>query len=298
MDQITNQELLCKLETIIKKNTSEIKAEIKSINDTLNQKLENLEKRYSKIEEKIVYIERENKKNNIVIFGITTDWENLLNTTLEQLNIIFGCELDERDINNIHPIGKKNTIIVEFILNLQKQKIFKHLYKLKGTGISITHDLRPEDRELNRNLVHHLKEARAKNQKAHIKNFKLFVNAVPYTIEELENPTDSLNIELESSLPKIQPKNKSAPSTPTTTHHSSKELEDTPSISEIPDVTEPQLKKQTTRTEILKHHIHENTESKSPITTKPSTINPNRNQPMKMKEIKETRSLRNKQTIN
>ncbi|KAG5858209.1 hypothetical protein JTB14_000492 [Gonioctena quinquepunctata] len=74
MDQITNQELLCKLETIIKKNTSEIKAEIKSINDTLNQKLENLEKKYSKIEEKIVYIERENKKNNIVIFGITTDW--------------------------------------------------------------------------------------------------------------------------------------------------------------------------------------------------------------------------------
>ncbi|KAG5885162.1 hypothetical protein JTB14_037610 [Gonioctena quinquepunctata] len=159
MDQITNQELLCTLETIIKKNTSEIKAEIKSINDTLNQKLENLEKRYSKIEEKIVYIERENKKNNIV-FGITTDWENLLNTTLEQLNIIFGCKLDERDMNNI---GKKNTIIVEFISNLQKQKIFKHLYKLKGTGISITHDLRPEDRELNRNLVHHLKEARAKN---------------------------------------------------------------------------------------------------------------------------------------
>ncbi|KAG5898233.1 hypothetical protein JTB14_029612 [Gonioctena quinquepunctata] len=113
----------------------------------------------------------------------------------------------------------------------------------------------------------------------------------------VENP-DSLNTELESSLPKIQPKNKSAPSTPTTTHHSSKELEDTPSISEIPDVTEPQLKKQTTRTEILKHHIHENTESKSPITTKPSTNNPNRNQPMKMKEIKETRSLRNKQTIN
>ncbi|KAG5858441.1 hypothetical protein JTB14_002805, partial [Gonioctena quinquepunctata] len=233
-------------------------------------------------------------------FGLFTsnDWENLLNTTLEQLNIIFGCKLDERDINNIHLIGKKNTIIVEFISNLQKQKIFKHLYKLKGTGISITHDLRPEDRELNRNLVHHLKEARAKNQKAHIKNFKLFVNAVPYTIEELENPTDSLNTELESSLPKIQPKNKSAPSIPTTTHHSSKELEDTPSISEIPDVTEPQLKKQTTRTEILKHHIHENTESKSPITTKLSTNNPNRNQPMKMKEIKETRSLRNKQTIN
>ncbi|KAG5877725.1 hypothetical protein JTB14_037175 [Gonioctena quinquepunctata] len=282
MDQITNQELLCKLETIIKKNTSEIKAEIKSINDTLNQKLENLEKKYSKIEEKIVYIERENKKNNIVIFGITTDWENLLNTTLEQLNIIFGCKLDERDINNIHLIGKKNTIIVEFISNLQKQKIFKHLYKLKGTGISITHDLRPEDRELNRNLVHHLKEARAKNQKAHIKNFKLFVNAVPYTIEELENH-DSLN--------KIESSTQQQPSL-------LEELEDTPSISEIPDVTEPQLKKQTTRTEILKHHIHENTESKSPITTKPSTNNPNRNQPMKMKEIKETRSLRNKQTIN
>ncbi|KAG5874488.1 hypothetical protein JTB14_003387 [Gonioctena quinquepunctata] len=254
MDQITNQGLLCKLETIIKKNTSEIKAEIKSINDTSNQRLENLEKRYFKIEEKIVYIERENKKNNIVIFGKTTDGENLLNTTLEQLNIIFGCKLDERDINNIHLIGKKNDYCR---IHLESAET-KNIYKLKGTGISITHDLRPEDRELNRNLVHHLKEARAKNQKAHIKNFKLFVNAVPYTIKELENPTDSLNTELESSLPKTQAENKSAPSTPTRTHHSSKELEDTSPNSEIPDATEPQLKKQTTRTEILKHHIHEN----------------------------------------
>ncbi|KAG5896861.1 hypothetical protein JTB14_017675 [Gonioctena quinquepunctata] len=144
MDQITNQELLCKLETIIKKNTSEIKAEIKSINDTLNQKLENLEKKYSKIEEKIVYIERENKKNNIVIFGITTDWENLLNTTLEQLNIIFGCKLDERDINNIHLIGKKNTIIVEFISNLQKQK-YSNIFissRALASPLHMTYDLK------------------------------------------------------------------------------------------------------------------------------------------------------------
>lgn len=132
MNQITNEELYSKLETLINKNTSEIKAEIKTINDTLSQKLQHLEEKCKKIEERIIHIERFNRKNNIVIFGILTNNENLLNTTLEQLNSIFDCNLTYSDINNIHRIGNKNTIVVEFISFLKKKKYSNNSTNWKG----------------------------------------------------------------------------------------------------------------------------------------------------------------------
>lgn len=213
MNQLTNQELFNKLREIINKNTLEIKTEIKSINEIFNEKLNNLEAKYQKIEEKINLIERANRKNNIVIFGILPKKEDLLKTTLAQLNKLFDSNLGDKDINNIYSIGKKNTIIVEFTSYLQKKKIFQKLHRLKGTGISITNDLRPEDQKINKILVKHLKEARAKNQQAQIKNFKLLVNGIPYSAQELENPT-GLDSEVEFDHTPF-PKNNSAPATPT-----------------------------------------------------------------------------------
>lgn len=214
MNQLTNQDLFNKLKEIINNNSIEIKKEIKSINETINKKLKNLEDKYRKIEERITFLERTNRKNNIVIFGVKPRKEDLLKTTLTQVNSILQSNIAEKDINNIYSIGKKNTIVVEFISYLQKKNICQHLHKLKGTGISITNDLCPEDQKTHKTLVKHLKEARAKNQKAQIKNFKLHVNGVPYSLEELENPT-----EVDSDTELIhtpKPKNNSAPVTPTT----------------------------------------------------------------------------------
>ncbi|KAG5884212.1 hypothetical protein JTB14_019360 [Gonioctena quinquepunctata] len=49
---------------------------------------------------------------------------------------------------------------------------------------------------------------------AQIKNFKLYINATPYTAHELENPTgDDFDIKFDHTP---NPKNNSAPATPTT----------------------------------------------------------------------------------
>lgn len=98
-----------------------------------------------------IYIQRANRKNNIVIFGIQSDKDHLLKTNLVRLNVIFESSLTEKDINNIYLNRTKITIVVEYISFLKRQNIFKQL-KLKGTGVSIIHDLRIEDQKNNKIL--------------------------------------------------------------------------------------------------------------------------------------------------
>lgn len=290
MNQLTNQELFIKLEQVINTVSSELKEEIKSIKNSINQKIENLERKLQKIEEKIVSIERANRKNNIVIFGLKTNQENLLRTTLSQLNRIFGTNIQEKDINNLYIIGKKDTVIVEFISYIQKKNIFRQLFKLKGTGITISDDLRPEDRKLNKNLVKHLKEARAKNQKAYIKNFKLFVNGTPYTIEELENPTDvDTCIEHEPTIPQ---KNNSAPATPTIRQLYLEETEEV--FTENKSTPNEEAKERKTSYQSHPPTTPKNTQSNKKQSD--STTNRNINPPIKNKEARETRTLRNKKS--
>lgn len=291
MHQLTNQELFNKLEQIINTVSRELKEEIKSIKNNINQEIKNLERKLEEIDDRIAFIERGRRKNNIVIFGLKTDQENLLKTTLSQLNRIFGSHLQEKDINNLYIIGKKDTVVVEFISYLQKEKIFRQLFKLKGTGISISNDLRPEDRKLNKILVKHLKEARAKNQKAYIKNFKLYVNGTPYTIEQLENPSD-VNICMEHE-PTIPPKNNSAPATPTIRQLYLEEAEEV--------FTE---NKATPNEETIERKpIHQSQPPTTPKNTQSNTktgvsvTNRNINPSIQNKEARETRTLRNKKSI-
>ncbi|KAG5899686.1 hypothetical protein JTB14_015176 [Gonioctena quinquepunctata] len=211
MNEISNNDLLSELEVLINNKTPELKPEIQSIRDSLNGKLEKLEEKCNKLEHKIVEIERFNKRNNIVIFGIEANTDNVLEVTTGKLNEIFNCSLSEKEVNNIYLIGKKGTIILEFISYLQKLKFFQNLKKLQGTGISVSHDLGPEDQATNKILLKHLKSARVNNYQAHIKNHKLYVNGTPYTPKELQDGDKESEAEL---LPKAN----SAPPTPSTSH--------------------------------------------------------------------------------
>lgn len=302
MTELTNQELLEKLETLINKKTLEIRSEINAINKSINKKLIEFEENFKKIEEKITNIERANRKNNILIFGIQTDQDNLLKTTLSQINVIFECNLTEKDLNNIYFIGKNNAIVVEFISFLQKKNIIKQLYKLKGTGISIANDLCFEDRKVNRILVRHLKEAKSKNLKTYIKNFKLFVNGVGYSAEELESQgEDVFDAEPEFILPF---KNNSAPATPTLVKESSDDFEGTDDkIKNTEIAKKPEALKQT---EIgLRTHIISKLPSSS-TTTPPRNLAENRtttnnsgkisNASSRIRDAQESRVLRSKKS--
>ncbi|CAG9816518.1 unnamed protein product [Phaedon cochleariae] len=235
MSEISNNDLLAKVEVIIKNETIELKSDIQSLRDSLNEKTRIQEEKCNNLESRIIYIERFNKRNNIVIFGMEADKDNILEATIEKLNEIFNCNFSERNINNIYFIGKKSKIILEFISYLQKQKFFQTLKKLRGSVISISHDLGPEDQVKNEILVKHLESARIKNHQAYIKNLKLYVNGTSYTPEELESGSREFEIEL-------LPKSNSASPTPTTSHKKEKEdIADNPGILENFKITEESI---------------------------------------------------------
>lgn len=50
----------------------------------------------------------------------------------------------------------------------------------------VTNDLSFEDRKTQKIQVYHLKEARARNLKAHIINFKVYIIGEPYTAKQLQ----------------------------------------------------------------------------------------------------------------
>ncbi|KAG5884542.1 hypothetical protein JTB14_006919 [Gonioctena quinquepunctata] len=165
MNEISNNDLVSKLEVLINNKTTELKSEIQSIRDSLNGKLEKLEEKCNKLEHKIVEIECFYKRNNIVIFGIEANKDNVLEVTTGKLTEIFNCSLSEKDVNIIYLIGKKG----------------------------------PEDQATNKILVKHLKSARVNNHQAHIKNHELYVNGTPYTPKKLEDSDKESEAEL---LPK------------------------------------------------------------------------------------------------
>lgn len=79
---------------------------------------------------------------------------------------------------------------MEFISFFKKLELFKskeNLKKLRDSGISIANDLCEEDRRKQSILVKHLKKARANSIPARIRGFRLEINGVSHTANELED---------------------------------------------------------------------------------------------------------------
>lgn len=137
----------------------------------------------------------------------------------------------------------------------------------------------------------HLKEARNKNQKAQIKNHKLYVNGVPYSAEELESSLeDVFEVDIEYNI-----KNNSAPATPTIRKNQLQELEDPADI-----VQQPQTNKQQKTDLASTSQLSSSTTPRNTPTDKGNNSKINSgitNPPIKNKDIKENRVLRNKKSI-
>lgn len=212
---LSNNELYEKLAGLLDIKLNEIKSEIKSIKNTVFK----LDNKCNELEKRIINLDRKVRKNNIIIFGLEEVSEkNLLNYVLKKLNETLHIDLRDTDINNIYKIGSKNTILLEFISHLRKQLVFKNIKKLKGSNISITNDLCPEDQNNRKILYENLKEARKRNLTAIIKNNKLYVNNEAFTADQLinkENTTETEEVDISIFANKSpKPNSSSAPATP------------------------------------------------------------------------------------
>lgn len=171
----------------------------RQINENINNNLEVLQEHNNKIqklEQRCLYLERKLRKNNIVIFGLKIDGDDLVNQTITRINELFDLHVTTSDFNNIYKIGKgtDRPIVVEFVSFLKKKEIFskpEKLRALKGTDISVSNDLCQEDRRDQKILRGHLKTAREKGQQARLVGNKLEVDKKLYAIRDLKEDSAS-----------------------------------------------------------------------------------------------------------
>lgn len=175
------------------------------------------------LKQRVDFLERKIRKNNIVIFGLPdSDLKGsaLVDWFVKEIKSLLLIDLSKSDISNAYFKGKqsrKKVLVVEFSNYLTKTIVLKNAYKLKGKHVSMTHDLSKADQEINKVLVSNLKEAKAKKLVAYIKNNCLHIGEEVFTYDHLKNQADAkLNApeELTFSPPPLR-KILSAPSTPT-----------------------------------------------------------------------------------
>lgn len=126
MTDITNNELFARLLNAIKDESGTTKEEIKNeirienkkiceIIQALNKKVIDLENNCSKLESKCIHLERQVRKNNIVIFGLNINLkpeETLLDFMLAKIEELLEVKLVEFDIDNIYQMktGKETPV--------------------------------------------------------------------------------------------------------------------------------------------------------------------------------------------
>jgi hypothetical protein len=140
---------------------------IQSDLDTANSKISDLEKNNSYLELKIDSLESQNKKNNLIFFGVNESDDNIEDIESKIINILTeNCKLDidSSKIENCFRLGKRNPENIRPILLVLnsikiKQNILKSSKLLKGTNIFISQDYTPKMREKRQFLQHCAKKA-------------------------------------------------------------------------------------------------------------------------------------------
>ncbi|CAG9822919.1 unnamed protein product [Phaedon cochleariae] len=177
--------------------------------ETFSEKIKKLEKENTELKEKIETLERNGKKNNIVVFGLTKKFEDLsVDNICNQLNKILDVEINISDINNLYRLGKaeNSPIKIEFLSTFTKINILRNCKKLKGTNITISADLTKTQQERIKILRNFLTKLRSTGEnRCYIKGERLYSNNTVYTVEDI--------LEIEQSSESSQVIN-SAPQTP------------------------------------------------------------------------------------
>lgn len=183
----------------------------------LEKKVQSLETEKDELKGEIEFVKRKLKNNNIVLFGIKeADEIDTLSTVQKTLEDKLDIKLENTEVNNTFRIGKRNStnerpVILELVRNLKKQEILKNCFKLKGTGISVGHDLTKTERKEKKVLYKHYREAKEKNLEATLFKNKLIINGVTYQYEDLSmEPNLELNIENPAKPSEASSKRKNA----------------------------------------------------------------------------------------
>lgn len=231
-DLVTLNDLYEKLKCDIKCSEAEISKKIENLNAVLsqaNQKISKLEQINNQLSEKVKDLTRDSKKNNILIFGVEeSEGEDIYDTVTALFIDILKVPINKSEINQAYRFGNgamnARPIVVKFVNFHKKLDILKNGYALKGTPITVSSDLIKEDREKQKILLKHQKQARSQQLVAKIRNNKLHINDTIYTVEDLiklekEADENFQTVEKETVQNENSNQTQSQVKTPKTVHH-------------------------------------------------------------------------------
>lgn len=148
----------------------------------LDEKYENLKIKIENQEKRLYFIEKQSRKNNIVLFGLKeteTSYSNFESNILNFVKDYFSQELDRRDIKEVKRIGKKGEksrpIIITFSTLGIKIDIFRQRNMLKDSGYYITEDYPQNILEKRKKLQEQARIEKEKGKIVTIKYDKLVI---------------------------------------------------------------------------------------------------------------------------
>lgn len=192
----------CELRNILEASEARIILKV----EDLNAKIKTLEKENEQLKRKIEHIEKDQRKKNLVLFGLSVETRSELSVHFmcEKLNELLELKLQEQDFSDVYFLGNsaRSPVKIELVTYHKRQVILKQAKKLKGTGIFIAPDQTEAQREENRVLGSYLKKIREKTDaRCFIKGSRLHVGNTSYTINELEEVEESVFEKRPNSAP-------------------------------------------------------------------------------------------------
>lgn len=127
-----------------------------------------------KMKKKMEEIEKQERKNRIIIKGLEISEENMQDTVRSFLEENFKIA---KQIKEIMIVGRERgkAAVVEMMDWKAKQEIMREKNKLRGKTIFIDHDMSKEEKEIQRKIVERAKDEKKKGRKAKIGYKKLYI---------------------------------------------------------------------------------------------------------------------------
>ncbi|KAG5887110.1 hypothetical protein JTB14_000743 [Gonioctena quinquepunctata] len=205
--------------------------------ETIRNKVEILEKENISLKNQLSKFEKQQKLNNLVIYGIEENQNENQEILINKFSELATTKLGKK-------AGHNRPILISLSSQIRRQEILRNARKLKGTKIVITEDLTNGELEERKILLGALKEAKSNNKTAFLKRNKLIVEGESYTVADIEN-AKKLDREESYFSPVTERKVVSEPPTP-----SPREYETEENLPEIESETEAAKKIEENKIEV------------------------------------------------
>ncbi|XP_052742284.1 uncharacterized protein LOC128198873 [Bicyclus anynana] len=166
---------------------AKVQEDLKTINENINQKFENIEVKTKELEQKLEQqqmhldrLDQQLKKRNIIIFGLEEQenyYSQLEEIVLDLLNKVMKIPCDQRDIESVKRLGKKKGNVRPVVVTLTtmglKLKVLRSKNLLKNTRVYLKEDFTPKILQKRKELQEEFLSRREKGENVVIKYDKI-----------------------------------------------------------------------------------------------------------------------------